>query len=70
MREFSLEGHPYIALHNLLKVKGLCENGGSAKHMISLGRVLVNGQVELRKSCKIVAGQIVEFKGYTIKVTE
>lgn len=70
MTEFSLEGQQYIALHNLLKIQGLSESGGSAKHMISLGQVLVNGQVELRKRCKIVAGQIVEFKGQTIKVTE
>ena len=69
MREFSLEGHPNIALHNLLKLEGLCENGAVAKHTIAAGQVLVNGQVELRKRCKIIAGQVVEFKGQSIKVT-
>ncbi len=70
MKEFSLEGHSNIALHNLLKLEGLCESGAAAKHTIATGQVLVDGQVELRKRCKIIAGQTVEFKNQLIKVTE
>ena len=70
MSELKLEGHPNIALHNLLKLEGWCESGAAAKHAIEEGRVLVNGQVELRKRCKIIAGQVVEFEGNSVKVVE
>jgi len=68
MEEFSLEGRDFIELNNLLKVKGLCESGGMAKAVIAEGLVMVDGKVELRKRCKICAGQIVEFDGHTISV--
>jgi ribosome-associated protein len=70
MSELKLEGHPNIALHNLLKLEGWCESGATAKHAIEEGRVRVDGQIELRKRCKITAGQIVEFEGNRIKVVE
>ena len=68
MEEFSLEGREFIELNNLLKVKGLCESGGMAKAVIAEGLVRVDGNVELRKRCKIRAGQVVEFDGHTITV--
>ncbi|MEP1742422.1 MAG: ribosome-associated protein YbcJ [Kangiellaceae bacterium] len=68
MQTFSLEGRPHITLDNLLKFEGWCESGGVAKQMIAAGMVEVNGQVELRKRCKIVAEQIVSFEGQQIKV--
>jgi len=61
MIEFDLEGHDYIELHNLLKVTGLCDSGGIAKLLIADGLVSVDGQVELRKRCKIRAGQTIEY---------
>lgn len=70
MAEFSLGGRPYIALHNLLKFEGLCESGAAAKHAIDAGKVSINGRVELRKRCKITAGQVVEFQGQSIQVAE
>lgn len=70
MTEFSLGGRPNIALHNLLKVEGLCESGAAAKHAIDAGKVLVDGRVELRKRCKITAGRVVEFEGHSIRVNE
>ena len=70
MSELKLEGHPNIALHNLLKLEGWCESGATAKHAIEEGRVRVDGQVELRKRCKIIAGQMVEFEGNRVKVVE
>lgn len=68
MEEFCLEGQPFITLNNLLKVEGLCESGAVAKQVISDGLVTVNGQIELRKRCKITAGQQVEFAGTIIQV--
>ena len=58
----------YIELTKLLKVTGLCDSGGTAKHAIANGRVKVNGAVELRKRCKIKKGQKVEFAGNLIEV--
>lgn len=66
--EFELAGHEYIELKNLLKVVGLCENGGMAKQVIDEGLVRVDGAVELRKGCKIKKGQTVAYAGKTIKV--
>lgn len=68
MEEFSLEGREFIELNNLLKVKGLCASGGIAKVVIAEGLVTVDGNVELRKRCKIRAGHVVEFDGHKIVV--
>lgn len=68
MEVFSLEGNEFIELSNLLKIKGLCATGGMAKMVISEGLVRVDGKVELRKRCKVRAGQIVEFDGHKITV--
>lgn len=66
--QFSLEGHPFIPLHNLLKVLGWCDSGAMAKTVIDEGLVTVNGTVELRKRCKIIVGQTVEFEGQQAEV--
>jgi ribosome-associated protein len=68
MEEFKLEGSEFIELHNLLKIKGLCESGGMAKAVIAAGLVTVDGNVELRKRCKIRSGQVVVFDGHAIAV--
>jgi ribosome-associated protein len=68
MEEFKLEGHEFIELNHLLKVMGLCASGGMAKAFIAEGRVKVDGNVELRKRCKIRSGQVVEFEGRYIFV--
>ncbi|HSI59438.1 MAG TPA: RNA-binding S4 domain-containing protein [Ideonella sp.] len=49
----------HITLDALLKVTGLAPSGGIAKMMIADGLVQVDGQVELRKTCKIRPGQVV-----------
>ncbi|ART80754.1 RNA-binding S4 domain-containing protein [Oceanisphaera avium] len=67
---FSLEGRPFIPLHNLLKVLGWCESGAMAKEVIDVGLVTVDGQVELRKRCKILAGQVVRFQKQQVTVNE
>lgn len=69
MIEFDLSGHEYIELHSLLKVTGLCESGGVAKLLIGDGLVRVDGDVELRKRCKIRGGQIIEMQGEQIAVS-
>lgn len=65
---FYLEDHAHIALNSLLKMAGFAESGGSAKHMVAEGLVCVNGEVELRKTAKIIAGSIVSGEGFEILV--
>ena len=68
MIEFKLEHAEYIELNQLLKVTRLCDSGGMANNFISGGKVKVDGHMELRKRCKIRAGQVVEFNGQSITV--
>lgn len=50
----------HIELNQLLKLAGVCDSGGQGKQLVAEGRVKVDGQVELRKTNKIRAGQVVE----------
>ena len=54
--DFMLRGE-HIALDALLKATGLAESGGRARALIVDGQVRVDGQTELRKTCKLRAGQ-------------
>ncbi|UWX03409.1 RNA-binding S4 domain-containing protein [Pseudoxanthomonas sp. NC8] len=65
--EFELEGD-YVELNQLLKLAGLCDSGGAGKALVAEGLVTVDGAVELRKTCKIRAGQRVECDGVEIRV--
>jgi ribosome-associated protein len=65
--EFAVRGE-YVTLDALLKATGLAPSGGIAKMMIADGLVQVDGQQELRKTCKIRAGQVVSMAGARIKV--
>lgn len=65
--EFELEGD-YVELNMLLKLTGLCDSGGAGKAIVSTGAVSVDGQLELRKTCKIRAGQRVRIDEVEIHV--
>jgi ribosome-associated protein len=67
--DFTLTGD-YVELHNLLKITGLADSGGSAKMMVADGAVTVDGRVETRKTCKIRAGQVVLLGDTRIAVHE
>jgi ribosome-associated protein len=58
----------FIPLCDLLKYCGVTETGGMAKHLIAEGLVLVDGEVELRKTCKIRSGQVVTGDGFSVHV--
>ncbi len=66
--DFELRGE-YITLDALLKATGLAQSGGAAKQMVGAGLVQVNGQQELRKTCKIRDGQVVAVQGARVRVT-
>lgn len=67
--EFSLTGE-FIELNNLLKLAGVCDSGGAGKTLVASGAVSVDGRVELRKTCKIRAGQTVSLGDVRIHVIE
>ena len=53
---FELRGE-FIGLDSLLKATGLANSGGAGKALVASGAVRVDGTPELRKTCKIRAGQ-------------
>lgn len=65
--DFALRGE-FITLDALLKATGLAGSGGAAKAMVAEGRVQVDGREELRKTCKIRAGQVVAVAGTRVRV--
>ena len=67
--DFELRGD-HIPLAALLKVTGLANSGGGAKVLVASGRVQVDGQSELRKTCRIRAGQTVAVGDNVIRVVE
>jgi ribosome-associated protein len=67
--EFQLRGE-YIALNDLLKLAGVCDSGGAGKALVAEGEVSVDGAVELRKTAKIRAGQVVAIGDVQIRVTD
>ena len=58
----------YVELCNLLKLVGLADSGGRGKVMVAEGLVKVDGELELRKTAKIRAGQVVQCEGTAITV--
>jgi ribosome-associated protein len=65
--EFQLNGE-FVELNQLLKLAGLCDSGGAGKQIVASGAVTVDGQQELRKTCKIRAGQTVTLGDVSIRV--
>lgn len=66
--EFQLRG-AHVALCDLLKLASVVDSGGQGKLMIANGEVTVDGQVELRKTAKIRAGQVVRCAGWEINIS-
>ena len=67
--EFELD-REYVELNQLLKLAGVCDSGGAGKALVASGAVSVDGEVELRKTCKIRAGQTVQWDEVTIRVID
>ena len=58
----------FIKLGQALKACNLVESGVDAKFVIQDGLVKVNGNIEVQRGKKLVAGDIVEFDGEQIKI--
>ncbi len=65
--EFGLD-RQFVQLNQLLKLTGLCDSGGAGKALVAAGGVALDGQVELRKTCKIRVGQVVTLGDVEIRV--
>ncbi|WP_146910348.1 RNA-binding S4 domain-containing protein [Arenimonas daejeonensis] len=65
--EFELD-REFVELNQLLKLTGVCDSGGMGKAIVASGEVTVDGAVELRKTCKIRAGQVVRLDDIEIHV--
>ncbi|WP_206861238.1 RNA-binding S4 domain-containing protein [Lysobacter changpingensis] len=67
--DFELD-RDHVELNQLLKLVGLCDSGGAGKAIVASGAVTVDGEVELRKTCKIRAGQVVVVDEVEIRVVQ
>ena len=65
--EFQIKGE-FVELNQLLKLTGICDSGGAGKALVAEGVVAVDGKVELRKTAKIRAGQVVTLGDVRIMV--
>lgn len=65
--EFELD-REFVALNDLLKLAGVCDSGGMGKALVAAGEVSVDGELELRKTAKIRAGQVVSLGDVEIRV--
>lgn len=66
--EFQLD-RDHVELNQLLKLAGVADSGGAGKALVATGAVSIDGQVELRKTCKVRAGQVVRVGDVEILVT-
>jgi ribosome-associated protein len=57
-------------LFKILKFEGIASSGAEAKMFIADGQVKVNGETELQKRKKIVAGDTITFSDQTLHITE
>ena len=61
-------GHDFVELNQLLKLVGIADSGGQGKAIVASGAVTVDGAVELRKTAKIRAGQVVRIDDAEIRI--
>ncbi len=61
----------FIKLDQFLKWVGVAATGGEAKLMIQGGQVRVNGEIETRRSRKLLSGDsvMVQGKSYRVELT-
>ena len=67
--EFGLD-REHIELNQLLKLAGVADSGGHGKAIVASGAVSVDGEIELRKTAKIRAGQVVTLDDIEIRIVD
>lgn len=58
----------YIKLDSALKLSGVAAMGSEAKYLILDGKVLVNGEIELRRGRKLYPGDSFTFDDDTYEI--
>ena len=58
----------FIKLGQALKAAGFVESGVEAKEVIQESKVLVNGEVDIRRGRKLYEGDVVSFENQTIEI--
>ena len=58
----------FIKLGQALKAAGLVDTGAEAKIAVQDGLVRVNGRIEVQRGKKLVAGDMVEYRGKNVKI--
>ena len=64
------EEDEFIKLGQLLKKAAMVSSGVEAKIVIQDGEVTVNGEVDTRRGRKLYDGDVVSFKGETVRVVK
>ncbi|HGJ5877195.1 MAG TPA: RNA-binding S4 domain-containing protein [Arsenophonus sp.] len=59
-----------MKLCDLLKLQGWVASGAAAKALIAQGNVTVNGEIEIRKRCKMTKNNIVTLANNVLLVKE
>jgi ribosome-associated protein len=54
---------PYIKLDSFMKAVNAASSGGEAKFIITEGKVMVNGEIELRRGRKLYPGDRMDVGG-------
>lgn len=67
MKTVTINREP-VELFKILKFEGLVTTGGEAKLLIGDGQVTVNGSTETQRRKKIVAGDVIGFRGETLEI--
>lgn len=67
MRIVEINKEP-VELYKILKFEGLTATGGEAKLLIGDGQVTVNGDIETRRRRKVVAGDVIGFRGEQLQL--
>lgn len=60
----------YIKLGQALKAAGAVGSGVEAKIAVQGGIVKVNGKIETQRGKKLVSGDIIEYNGNSIKISD
>ncbi len=58
----------YIKLGQALKAAGLVDTGAESKIAVQDGLVRVNDRIEVQRGKKLVAGDMVEYRGKNVKI--
>lgn len=60
----------FIKLGQALKAADMVESGAEAKIVVQNGEVKVNGETDTRRGRKLVAGDLVSYKGMELKIEQ